>query len=103
MIVRIWTGVALRDNAELYRRHFADVTLPNLKSTKGFRGYEVLERTERDKIEFMVITRWDNMDAIRAFAGIMPDKAVIEPEARAFLVECEDYVTHYIRVAEEFQ
>lgn len=101
MIVRIWNGVALQENADLYRRHFADAIVPRLKAVRGFLGYEMLERVERDRVEFVVITRWDNMDAIRAFAGIMPDKAVLEPNGRAFLEQCEDYVKHYILAIRE--
>ncbi|HUO98550.1 MAG TPA: antibiotic biosynthesis monooxygenase [Rhizomicrobium sp.] len=96
MIVRIWTGVALEHNAEMYRRHFEETVAPRLRETRGFLGYTVLERQERGRIEFMVITRWETMDAIRAFAGIMPDKAVVEEAVRPFLEKFEEYVTHYI-------
>jgi heme-degrading monooxygenase HmoA len=101
MIVRVWQGVALEHNAEMYRRHFADTVAPRLKEIKGFIGYTVLERKERGRIEFVVITRWENMDAIRAFAGIMPDKAVVEQDVRAFLEDFEEYVSHYIIAMEE--
>ena len=101
MIVRIWNGVALEHNAEMYRRHFADVLVPRLRDVNGFLGYSVLERKERGRIQFVVITRWDDMDAIRAFAGVMPDKAVVEEEVRPFLEEFEEYVTHYIVAMEE--
>jgi len=101
MIVRVWTGVALEHNADMYRRHFAEVLAPRLNEVKGFLGYEVLERVERGRVEFMVITRWDTMDAIRAFAGVMPDKAVVEQDVRPFLEQFEEYVTHYILAMEE--
>jgi len=101
MIVRIWQGKALESNAELYRRYFAEDIVPRLKAVKGFCGYEVLERLERGHVEFLIITRWENMDAIRAFAGVMPDKAVLEHEARTLLEQYDEYVTHYIRVMEE--
>jgi len=35
------------------------------------------------------------MDAIRAFAGDTPERAVVEPEARAVLREFDETVTHY--------
>jgi heme-degrading monooxygenase HmoA len=96
MIVRVWTGVALEHNAEMYRRHFADALAPRLKEIKGFLGYTLLERKQGSRVEFMVITRWDTMDAIRAFAGIMPDKAVVEEGVRPFLEKYEEYVSHYV-------
>ena len=101
MIVRIWRGTALESNAELFVRHFADIILPMFQETKGFLGYTVLERMERNRVEFVILTRWDTMDAIRAAAGIMPDKAVLQAEGRAFLEEADDYVSHYIVAMED--
>lgn len=45
--------------------------------------------------EFLVITLWDSMDAIRRFAGEDSERAVVEPEARAVLAEFDDFVRHY--------
>jgi len=101
MIVRIWNGVALEHNAQLFLRHVADTILPMFQETKGFLGFTVLERKERDRVEFVIITRWDTMDAIRAVAGIMPDKAVLQAEGRAFLEEADSYVSHYIVAMED--
>jgi hypothetical protein len=42
-----------------------------------------------------VLTLWDSMEAIRRFAGPEPNKAVIEPEARAALASFDEYVTHF--------
>ncbi len=101
MIVRIWKGVALEHNAQLFLRHFADTILPMFQETKGFLGFTVLERKERDRVKFVILTRWDTYDAIRAAAGILPDKAVLKAEGRAFLEEADDYVSHYIVAMEE--
>jgi hypothetical protein len=35
------------------------------------------------------------MDAIRRFAGADPERAVVEPEARAVLADYDDFVRHY--------
>ena len=48
-----------------------------------------------EEIEFLVLTLWDSMDAVRAFAGDQPERAVVEPEARAALVRFESTVAHY--------
>ncbi len=101
MIVRIWTAEALEENAEDYRRHFYDILLPKLRDIDGFLGTEVLERVVGKKIEFVIITRWDNFDAIRAFAGHHEERAVVEPDIRAALERYDEKVKHYVRVAEE--
>jgi heme-degrading monooxygenase HmoA len=46
-------------------------------------------------VEFVVITLWDSMQAVRAFAGDTPDVAVIEPAARAVLAAFDQFVRHY--------
>ena len=46
-------------------------------------------------MEFLVLTRWQSMEAIRAFAGAAVDKAVVEPGAVAALDDFDDTVRHY--------
>ncbi len=102
MIVRIWTGEALEDDAEDYRKHFSEVYMKRLRAIAGFRGVEVLERVHHDRIEFVVMTRWDTMDAIHELAGHKhPDHAVIEEEAREALERYDEKVKHYVLVQEE--
>ena len=54
-----------------------------------------MERVEADGgIEIVVVTRWESMVAIRAFAGEDIDLAVITPEARAVLSRFDRRVRH---------
>lgn len=101
MIVRIWTGEARDVDAEEFRQAFYGDLLPRLRAVKGFLGVEVLERVARGLIEFVVISKWDSIDAIRAYAGHHEDRAVLEPDARGALVRFDETVKHYVRVAEE--
>jgi hypothetical protein len=48
-----------------------------------------------DKVEFLVLTRWQSMEAVRAFAGARVDKAVVEPGAVAALDDFDAAVRHY--------
>jgi heme-degrading monooxygenase HmoA len=97
MIARAWQGQATVQNAEAYRRHFADSVRPALDRVPGHRGALLLRREmEGDsRAEFLVITMWDSMDAVRAFAGPDPDRAIIEPAARAILAQFDASVRHY--------
>lgn len=45
-------------------------------------------------MEIAVETRWESMDAVRGFAGEAVERAVVEPEARAFLRAFDEQVTH---------
>ena len=62
---------------------------------EGSRGVQVLRRIEGDKAHFLLVTLWDSMDAIKSFAGDNPEKAKYYPEDKDYLLEFEEYVTHY--------
>jgi heme-degrading monooxygenase HmoA len=101
MIVRVWTAEALDENADDYRKHFHEVLMPKLRSIEGFLEAEALERLHKGRTEFVIISRWESYDAIRAFAGHHEERAVIEPDIRAALERYDETVKHYVRVAEE--
>jgi len=69
--------------------------LPELRGVRGFLGAELLRRQFGDKIEFLVLTRWQAIDAIQGFAGSDIAKAVVEPGAVAALVDFDRSVQHY--------
>jgi heme-degrading monooxygenase HmoA len=95
MIIREWRGRASPSKAETYPKHFHDKVVPELRQVPGFVGAQLSRRQLDDKIEFLVLTRWQSMDAIRAFAGTDVEKAVVEPGAVAALVEFDTTVRHY--------
>lgn len=45
--------------------------------------------------EFLAVTLWNSMDAIRQFAGDAVEIAVIEPEARVVLIDFDSFVRHF--------
>jgi len=92
MIARLWRGSAAdAAKADAYQRHVKTRVLPELRRIPGHRGAQVLRR----ETEFLVITFWDSMEAIRRFAGDDPERAVVEPEAQAVLSDYDDFVRHY--------
>jgi heme-degrading monooxygenase HmoA len=95
MIIREWRGRASPSTAEAYPKHFHDKVVPELRQVPGFVGAQLTRRQLDDEIEFLVLTRWQSIDAIRAFAGINVEKAVVEPGAVAALVEFDTTVRHY--------
>src|SRR5262245_53881193 len=100
MIVRAWRGRASPDNPSGYPEHFRGSVAPQLEDIAGFRGASLLKYERPGEIEFLVLTRWDSMDAIRAFAGDDVGKAVVERGAVAALVGYDERVAHY-EVVEE--
>lgn len=100
MIIREWRGRASRTRAGEYPAHFRTSVVPELRDVPGFLGATLSERAEGERIEFVVLTRWKSMDAIRAFAGDDLDRAVVEPGAIAALTDYDRSVRHYQVLAE---
>jgi heme-degrading monooxygenase HmoA len=95
MIIREWRGRVSRSRSDAYPKHFRDSVAPELRNLPGFLGAHLCRHQDGDEAEFLVLTRWHSMDAIRAFAGSRVDKAVVEPGAAAALDEFDDAVRHY--------
>lgn len=100
MIIRAWRGRAAPASPQAYIDHFERNVLPALRGIDGFLGASLLREDRADAVEFLVLTRWASMDAIRAFAGEDPSRAVVEPEAVAALVSYDRTVSHYTVVTE---
>jgi heme-degrading monooxygenase HmoA len=101
MIVRTWRGRAPSSNPVAYANHFRQMVLPRLRTIEGFLGAFLLREDRADDIEFLVLTKWASMDAIRAFAGELTSRAVVDPEAAAALASFDETVQHYQVVVEE--
>src|SRR5215208_6125231 len=67
--------------------------------TPGNRGAWMLRRDDGDRTEFITLSMWESVDAIRAFAGDDIEAAVLYPEDERFLIDGESTVTHYDVVA----
>ncbi len=95
MIARTWRGQATTENAGSYYRHFTTNVAPHLKNIAGHQGAYLLRREADGHVEFLAVTLWDSIEAIKKFAGSNPEVAVVEPEARATLSQFDDFVRHY--------
>jgi heme-degrading monooxygenase HmoA len=95
MIVRVWRGHTLAENAEAYFRHVTGSVFPSLVGIHGYRGAEVLRRKTASGVEFVVMTYWESLGAIQEFAGPDAEAAVVSPEAKALLDDFDTFVRHY--------
>ena len=100
MIVRAWRGRAAAMNAKAYLEHFRNYVLPELNRIDGFQGASLLRKDCGTEVEYLVLSRWISMDAVRTFAGNEVDKAVVEPQAVAALIDFDHQVEHYLVVEE---
>ncbi len=95
MIARIWHGKTAASHLEAYSDLLTRLAVPDYRSTEGFRGLTFLRRVEGDEAHFDLITYWEDINAIRNFAGEDLEKAKYYPEDKEFLLEFEEKVRHY--------
>ncbi len=95
MISRMWSGRTTTENADQYLAHLKDKVFPELRRNDGHRGASVLRRDLDERVEFVVLTYWESMEAIRQFAGNDAEVAVVEPAARAMLSDFDSTVRHH--------
>jgi heme-degrading monooxygenase HmoA len=95
MIARVWHGVTNLEKADEYYEYLLRTGVPDYKSTPGNLGVHVLRRIEGDQAHFILISYWESLDGIRAFAGSDVEAARYYPEDRDYLVELTPRVTHY--------
>lgn len=92
--MREWRGRASGDNAEACPARFRSNVLPELREVRGFLGPHLSRRQHGDQFEFLALTRWESLGAIKAFAGDDIGRAVVEPGAVAAPVEYDPRVQH---------
>jgi uncharacterized protein len=95
MVLRMWKARSTVENEHEYVEHATRKVFPALRSIEGHRGAYLLRRAVDGAIEFVVLTLWESMAAVRRFAGVKPEKAVVEPEAQAVLTAFDESVTHF--------
>jgi uncharacterized protein YciI/heme-degrading monooxygenase HmoA len=95
LILRMWRARSTVDKSGEYVQHATKKVFPTLRAIEGHRGAYLLRRAVDDAIELVVLTLWESMEAVRKFAGREPEKAVVEPEARAALTSFDDSVAHF--------
>jgi len=101
-ISRHWRGIAKLEEADHYIHHLRNDTFPKLARIEGFIKASILRRPIGEGMEFLIVTTWQSIEAIRKFAGESADTAVVPPSVRAMMVEYDREVAHYEVVEEYF-
>jgi antibiotic biosynthesis monooxygenase (ABM) superfamily enzyme len=95
MITRLWRGWTSLENADAYERFLLTELLPQMRQIPGFLGADVLHRVDGVEVAFVTLTRFDSLDAIRAFAGEDYETPVLEPTALALLSRYDAQAQHF--------
>ena len=94
MIARLWHGWARGQDADRYEELLRKDVLPGLHRIEGYLGGYLLRR-KGEEVEFVTVTLWSSLDAVRVFAGPDYEAAVVPPEARALLDRFDERSVHY--------
>jgi heme-degrading monooxygenase HmoA len=95
VIGRVWHGWATPEQAPRYEEHLRTATFPALGAIDGHAGAWALRRDAGGEVEYLVLTLWRSLDAVRAFAGDDYEVAVVPADARAALTRFDETVQHF--------
>lgn len=95
VIARVWRGVTPRSKSRRYLQYLKATGVKECRKTPGNLGVTILVRHSGDETEFVFISLWKSMNAIKKFAGDDVEKARYYPEDRKMLLELEPKVKHY--------
>jgi heme-degrading monooxygenase HmoA len=80
MIMRTWRACTAEADGDAYFEYMQKAGLP---------------RVRHGKAEFLVLSLWDSMESIGAFAGPDPTRAVFNPDDEGYLLEYDVAVRLY--------
>jgi heme-degrading monooxygenase HmoA len=101
VISRHWKGIVKRGSADAYIAHLERETFPSLRRLPGFVDASILRRETDEGTEFQIVTVWQSLDAIQAFAGQDLTVAVVPDAAQRLLASYDRFVVHYEIVGEK--
>ena len=97
MILRIWHGWTDPANADAYEALLKEEIFVGIgdRQIRGYDGIRLLRRNLGSEVEFVTIMAFQDLDAVREFAGEDYEVAVVPPKARALLARFDQYSQHY--------
>jgi heme-degrading monooxygenase HmoA len=95
MIARLWHGWTKPENADTYERLVATKVLPGFEHLKGYKGAYLLREDRDGETEFVTLTLFEDLEAVRRFAGDDYEAAVVPAEAKQLLARFDARSKHY--------
>jgi len=95
MIARVWHGRTVASRADAYEKYLGEAGASKMQKAPGNLGVEVLRRNQGGMTDFVVISYWTSIDAVKNYAGSDYAKARPLDRDREFLVDADPEVAHY--------
>ncbi|MEM7238511.1 MAG: hypothetical protein AAF501_11910 [Pseudomonadota bacterium] len=100
-VIRRWEARASTEGIEAWLTQFHERVMPNYRAANGFRWVKVLVSRGQEQRLVTVLTAWDDMDAVKRFAGPDPDKAVMPGWVAELMPDHDDFAIHSDEVLAE--
>lgn len=95
MIIRIWHGRTRPERADDYAAFLKETAIPDYRGVDGNEGALVLRGAGVKANDFLTVSLWQSLDAVRGFHGDDIEVAKYYPEDADYLLEFEPHVAHY--------
>lgn len=84
----IWHGWTTHLNADIYENLLKTEIFPSIasKNVQGYQGVHLFRRVEGAEVEFIVIMRFESLEAVKQFAGENYEQEYVPPEAQEVLL-----------------
>lgn len=95
MIARHWSGSVPNEKARAYLDLMRDVAIPDYRRIEGNIAALCLHSANGPQVDVEMLTIWDDMEAIKAFAGEEPERAKYYDFDDDFLLSKNEFVEHW--------
>ena len=97
MILRIWHGWTLPEDADTYENLLRTEIFPGIaaKNVPGYRSIELLRRPLDKEVEFITVMRFDSLQAVKDFVGEDDETAYVPDKAQKVLSRYDERSQHY--------
>ena len=95
VIARVWFGRTKAEDYDAYLEYLEESGVAELEGTPGNQGVMVLRRIDGAEAEFGVISFWNSLDDVKAFASEEVDTARYFPNDKRYLLEFRPKLKHY--------
>ncbi len=95
MISRQWTCILKEESINQYVNFLNKIVFAEARKLPGFIEASILKRNTGSGLEFMITTIWEDLNAIKTFAGEDISIAMVPEEAQQMMVSFDKTVKHY--------
>ncbi len=102
MIAREWKCRVPPMHSTGFTAYLYETGIKDSSETPGYLGAQIFRRDLSDGVELTLITYWDQLESIKAFAGDDISQARLYPEDKVYELDPDLSVQHYEVIEQQF-